>query len=804
MVSQAEVKKMSQKFIALPGKIGLAPVAMVAWLILLSFCRSASASDLPVIFPLPQEIELLENHFNLDEQTSILLPTGASEKDRFLARFLVAELSDRYGLAVKTAPVSRLPTGQPFILIGSIANPLVRQYCAERRLAITAQKPGPEGYFLQVDERAVVIAGSDERGAFYGLQSLRQLIEKRDQALRIRGARVRDWPYKPFRGVKLFLPGRENIPFFKRFVRDFMALNKYNRVILEMNAGMRLERHPELNAGWIEFAKDLNYSRRDRPRGPGAQFQNSAHHDTADGGVLEKEEVADLAHYSRQHYIEVTPELPSLSHGYYLLTRHRELAEIQNAEWPDTYCPSNPKSYQLLFDVLDEYLAAVKPRMVHLGRDEWRMPLDVCPRCRGKSYAELFIQDLNRIYGYLNRKGVRVALWGDHLLESVNGKGPRTVTSPTSYTYQKPGALSPTQAQARIPKDILIFNWFWSERDWSEDEQLPDGWGEANGLKLEGWGFKQVYGNFTPQFRNYGRRSARPSVLGGAPSSWVATTEFNLGKDSLYEFLGCANMLWSKHWPTPDRLVEIVQSLMPAVRRNLSGKSSPSEDGDQVIAIPIESYFNSAARIEKLGVDLSGLKTGRVGAGKKLFELVGAAAPDRNSALVVETRGEQSNLLPDEAQGIQIGEDASSLIFLHACARPAANDWVYRYIYNADDTADLLGWYEVIYEDGFVATIPIRYRVNILEWDWKRRQDPTNYCYGADAVACSRSQQPPITFFAFEWTNPRFGKVVKEIRLKGSVGFRNTQGKVIPGNAVILAALSVVKKRGYPEPIRAK
>ncbi|MGH9839220.1 MAG: glycoside hydrolase family 20 zincin-like fold domain-containing protein, partial [Blastocatellia bacterium] len=164
---QAEVKKMSQKFIALLGKTGL---ATVVWLILLSFCRSAFASDLPAIFPLPQEIELLENHFNLDEQTSILLPAKAPEKDRFLARFLVAELSDRYGLAVKVVTVQRLPASQPFILIGSIANPLVRQYCAERRLAITAQKPGPEGYFLHVDEQAVVIAGSDERGAFYGLQ----------------------------------------------------------------------------------------------------------------------------------------------------------------------------------------------------------------------------------------------------------------------------------------------------------------------------------------------------------------------------------------------------------------------------------------------------------------------------------------------------------------------------------------------------------------------------------------------------------------------------------------------------------
>jgi hypothetical protein len=60
-----------------------------------------------------------------------------------------------------------------------------------------------------------------------------------------------------------------------------------------------------------------------------------------------------------------------------------------------------------------------------------------------------------------------------------------------------------------------------------------------------------------------------------------------------------------------------------------------------------------------------------------------------------------------------------------------------------------------------------------------------------------------ITFFVFEWKNPRLGKVIKEVRLKGTTGFRggspdfiNDYGPVISNNAVILKAISVVKKRG--------
>ena len=161
---------------------------------------------------------------------------------------------------------------------------------------MSLRDPGPEGYILQTSRNIVLVAGSDDRGAFYGLQSLRQLARREQDQLRFKGVNVRDWPAKPFRGIKLYIPGRNNIPFFKRFIRDFMALYKYNTLIMEMNASMRFDRHPELNTGWVKFAQDTNYSRRHSPPGTPHNWEtNSTHQDTADGGYLEKEEVAELA-----------------------------------------------------------------------------------------------------------------------------------------------------------------------------------------------------------------------------------------------------------------------------------------------------------------------------------------------------------------------------------------------------------------------------------------------------------------------------------------------------------------------------
>ncbi len=77
------------------------------------------------------------------------------------------------------------------------------------------------------------------------------------------------------------------------------------------------------------------------------------------------------------------------------------------------------------------------------------------------------------------------------------------------------------------------------------------------------------------------------------------------------------------------------------------------------------------------------------------------------------------------------------------------------------------------------------------------------YCYLADPVKCSSDERAdPITFFAFEWVNPRFGKIIKEVNVYGSVNYQAQQqdyGTVVsapmPSNAILLAGISKVKKR---------
>jgi len=279
------------------------------FLLCADFFPGCLALDRPRIFPEPREVELRRNRFSLDPSAAVVLPKEASAADLFLARSLVAELSDKHRISLKKQRTANLPASGPFILIGSNTNPLVQEYM--RRRGVKDLLNRPEGYFLEVEANAVVIAGADDAGAFYGLQSLRQLIEFQGGRRFIQGISVRDWPSKPFRGIKLYLPGHENIAYFKRFVRNVMALYKFNQMVLEVDGAMRLDRHPELNAGWMDLGDDLNFTRRDRSWGPGRQFQDSANADVGDGEVLEKSEVAELVAYAAEHHIEVIPEIPS-------------------------------------------------------------------------------------------------------------------------------------------------------------------------------------------------------------------------------------------------------------------------------------------------------------------------------------------------------------------------------------------------------------------------------------------------------------------------------------------------------------
>ena len=96
-------------------------------------------------------------------------------------------------------------------------------------------------------------------------------------------------------------------------------------------------------------------------------------------------------------------------------------------------CPSNPEFARFCDGLLDDALAAFDSEVVHLGGDETDQ-LGRCPRCTGRSLAELYSGHLAPLVERTVQAGRRPAIWGDMLL-----------THP--------------DAAAGLPKETLVFDW---------------------------------------------------------------------------------------------------------------------------------------------------------------------------------------------------------------------------------------------------------------------------------------------------------------------------------------------------------
>ena len=238
-------------------------------------------------------------------------------------------------------------------------------------------------YTLEIDDNISII-GSGYEGVACALQTLDALKETTGNGLSFPRCRIEDAPFKSHRGVHLFLPPPDEMEEFLRIL-DVLASLKYNMIILETGGGVEFDRHPEVNAAWRKFCREV----REYPGGPqGMQasesyWKDSTHVEICGSGVMTKKDLRRIVDHCAMLGIEIVPEIQALSHSYYLTMAHPEIAERPYERWPDSYCPSCEESYQLYFELAEEVLEVIQPRRVSIGHDEVRV-LGECPGARAR------------------------------------------------------------------------------------------------------------------------------------------------------------------------------------------------------------------------------------------------------------------------------------------------------------------------------------------------------------------------------------------------------------------------------------
>ena len=98
-----------------------------------------------------------------------------------------------------------------------------------RQAAKCGVEPRSGAYALQVGKQGIRITGYDERGAFYGIQTLRQLIESPAAAGgKLPFVTVTDYPDLPLRGVVEGFYGTPWSHEVRLSLIDFYGRNKMN------------------------------------------------------------------------------------------------------------------------------------------------------------------------------------------------------------------------------------------------------------------------------------------------------------------------------------------------------------------------------------------------------------------------------------------------------------------------------------------------------------------------------------------------------------------------------------------------
>ncbi len=402
-------------------------------------------------------------------------------------------------------------------------------------------------YSLTVNEQLIVISASDYKGSVQGIETLIKLIDGNTLPLSV----VQDEPFCQFRGVHLYLPAVENIGFFKALIKYLLSPMGYNHIILELCGAMEFRSHPEINEAFNKANE--NYKNGIWPKLP---------HGTVGGGkTVPQDMIRELVEYSRLYGIEIIPEIQSLGHVQFMTLAHPEIAEIPvdkpEADHTDarladvppdqfyahSFCPSNERSYEILFDIMEEVIEVFSPKKyVHMGHDEVYQ-IGVCPVCSKKDPAELFYNDVMRLYDFLKKKGLSMMIWADMLQEA--------------------SAYKTVPAVKKLPKDIVLLDFIWY---FHLDKDI-----EENLLK---YGYKLIFGNmYSSHFPRFESRIRKENVLGGQLSAWVSTDEHTLQREGkLYDFLYTANMLWSEDYTKHCRHVYdgMVRSLIPTLRNKFS------------------------------------------------------------------------------------------------------------------------------------------------------------------------------------------------------------------------------------------
>lgn len=295
---------------------------------------------------------------------------------------------------------------------------------------------GNEGYELNITPEAIKILAQDTAGAFYAIQTLRQLlpasIEKcmplAKPILKVPCGNIKDSPRFKYRGLMLDTARHMfSVEFIKKFI-DVLAAYKFNTFHWHLtdDQGWRIEikRYPLLQS-IAAFRKQtiVGHGRYNYPY----MYDRKRY-----GGYYSQEEIKEIVAFAKERYITVIPEIEFPGHCSAALAAYPQIGCINTQyetaiRWgifPATYCAGNEETFQFAENLLREVMQLFPSTLIHIGGDEvqkncWKN----CSLCQKRIQQEGLTGEeqlksyfIKRIEKFLNANGRTIIGW-DEILE---------------------------------------------------------------------------------------------------------------------------------------------------------------------------------------------------------------------------------------------------------------------------------------------------------------------------------------------------------------------------------------------------
>jgi hexosaminidase len=374
------------------------------------------------VIPYPAKITPVQGDFMINSTTTIVTPqTGRTFANE--AKQLNALIKDGTGAALKRG-TKRLSNSIQFIY-----DPAIKNMAA---------------YRLKITPRNITITSGDGTGAFYAVETLRQLLpvsvetKSAKHQLPVPCAEIEDAPAYAWRGMHLDVSRHFfSISYLKKFINT-MALYKMNKLHLHLtdDQGWRIEikKYPKLttDGAWRTFNNQDSACMKRAVDNPDFNIdkEHIIHRNgkTLYGGFYTQQQMKAVVAYAAARHIDIIPEIDMPGHMMAAINSYPFLTCNGENKWGTVFtkpiCPCNESTFEFAQNVFSEIMDIFPSKYIHIGGDE----VDRTDWGKSEACKELMqregIKDLpalqsyfiNRMEKFFNSKGRKLIGW-DEILE---------------------------------------------------------------------------------------------------------------------------------------------------------------------------------------------------------------------------------------------------------------------------------------------------------------------------------------------------------------------------------------------------